>query len=240
MKALSSMATGALLADLATAAAEAGLPRAEIESVGGVDAARRVAAGEQLELVFLASGALQELADHGHVTASSVTPLVLSRTAIAVRSEGSREASAPAVHAFDDAAGVRAALRNAGRIGYSTGPSGTAILRQIDDWGMAGELRGRLVQARPGMPVARLVADGEVDVGFQQLSEMVGQEGIRILGALPPDCAIDTVFAGAVATTSTDPAASRAVLSFFASDAVASIKDAHSFVHPPRPSRKSR
>lgn len=230
MKALSSMATRALLTDLAAAAAEAGLPRAEIESVGGVDAARRVAAGEPLDLVFLASGALRELADHGHVVPTSVTPLVLSRTAVAVRAEGSRVTIAPSAPAYESAAGVRAALRDVGRIGYSTGPSGTAILRQIDDWGMAGELRGRLVQARSGMPVARLVADGEVDLGFQQLSEMVGQEGIRILGVLPPDCAIDTVFAGAVATTSTDPAASRAVLSFFASDAVAAIKDAHSFV----------
>lgn len=68
-------------------------------------------------------------------------------------------------------------------------------------WGLRDELQ--LVQARPGRPVAALVAAGEVDLGFQQLSELVGQPRIRILGVLPPDCAIETIFAGAVATSST-------------------------------------
>lgn len=228
------MATRALLADLATAAATtAGLPRVEIESVGGIDAARRVAAGEQLDLVVLASGALSELAGSGHVVPSSVTPLVLSQTAVAVRAPLSRQATPPPGPAFDDASGVRAALRDAGRIGYSTGPSGTELLRRIEQWGMADEVRDRLIQARPGMPVARLVADGEVDVGFQQLSEMVGQAGVRILGVLPPDCAIDTVFSGGVAVTSTAPAASAAVLEFFASEAALPFKAAHSFSDAP-------
>ncbi len=223
------MATRALLADLTAAAAAAGLPRVEIEAVGGVDAARRVAAGEQFDLVVLASGALSELAGSGNVLSSSVTPLVLSHTAVAVRSPGSPRAIPSPSPAFDDASGVRAALRDGGRIGYSTGPSGTALLRQIERWGMADEVRDRLVQVRPGMPVARLVADGEVDIGFQQLSEMVGQAGVRILGVLPPDCAIDTVFSGGIATSSADPAASGAVLAFFASDAALPIKASHSF-----------
>lgn len=223
------MATRALLADLTAAAAAAGLPRVEIESVGGVDAVRRVAAGEQFDLVVLASGALSELAGSGHVLPSSVTPLVLSHTAVAVHSPGSRRAIPPPSPAFDDADGVRALLRDAGRIGYSTGPSGTELLRRIESWGMTDEVRDRLIQARPGMPVARLVAGGEVDIGFQQLSEMAGQPGVRILGVLPPDCAIDTVFAGGIATTSAGPAASGAVLAFFSSDAAVQIKAAHSF-----------
>lgn len=223
------MATRMLLADLSATATANGLPRVVIESVGGVDAAQRVASGEALDLVFLASDALARLAEHGHVVSSSVKPLVLSRTAVAVRSGGAHTTTPPSEPAFDDAAGVRAALRDAGSIGYSTGPSGTSLLRQIERWGMADEVKDRLVQARPGMPVARLVAEGEVDIGFQQLSEMVGQDGIRTLGTLPPDCAIDTVFAGAVASTSEDPESSLAVLSFFSSSSVASIKRAHSF-----------
>lgn len=224
------MATRALLADLSADAATVGLPHAEIESVGGVDAARRVSEGERFDLAFLASGAMAELAEHGHVVPSSVRPLVLSQTAVAVRSAGVRQASAPPGPAFKDAAGLRAALRNADRIGYSTGPSGTALRRQIETWGMAEEMEDRLVQARPGVPVARLVAEGQVDLAFQQLSELVGYEGVRILGVLPADCAIDTVFSGAVATNATDPRASLAVLSYFASPLVGSIKRAHNFV----------
>lgn len=223
------MATRVLLAELSAASAAIGLPLVEIESVGGVDAARRVALGERVDLVILASDALQDLAQHGHVVPSSVTPLASSHTAIAIRSRGSFDATPPSTPAFDDAVGVRAALRDAGSVGYSTGPSGAALLRQIENWNMAAEMRDRLVQARSGTPVARLVADGEVDIGFQQLSEMIGQDGIRILGVLPPDCAIETVFAGGVATATADPAAALSVLSFFCSAAAAPIKRMHGF-----------
>ncbi|MFT3797726.1 substrate-binding domain-containing protein [Microbacterium sp.] len=228
--AISSMATRHVLADLAAAAVGAGLPLVEIESVGGVDAARRVAAGEPFDLVFLASDALARLAADGHVDAASVAPLMLSQTAVAVPSGTDAAAPRPDGTAYPDAAALRSALRAASRIGYSTGPSGTALVRMIDEWGLTAELGDRLVRARPGVPVAQSVASGEVDLGFQQLSELVGQPGVRILGVLPPDCAIDTVFAGAVAATSADPATARAVLEFLSSsDAAATIIAAHSF-----------
>lgn len=245
MRAISSMATRHVLADLTAAAAEAGLPAVEVESVGGVDAAERVAAGEAVDLVFLADGALRRLAEEGHVVAATVTPLVLSQVAVAVpETPGSPEPSAsraaepdagidgPLPAAFSDAADLRRALRAARRIGYSTGPSGTELVRMIAGWGLADELEGRLVQARPGVPVAASLAAGEVDLGFQQLSELVGQPGVRILGVMPEDCAIDTVFAGAVAAASVDPDRAAAVLAHLASDAVAPIKERHAFGVP--------
>ena len=140
--------------------------------------------------------------------------------------------SPPAGVAFPDSGGVRAALLGATRIGYSTGPSGNALVQAIEDWGLTGEVGDRLVQARPGVPVAQLLADGEVDLGFQQLSELVGQPGIRILGVLPPDCEIVTVFGGAVATTSTDREPARSILDFLASSEVARIKTEHNFGAP--------
>jgi molybdate transport system substrate-binding protein len=124
---------------------------------------------------------------------------------------------------------LRAALQQAARIGYSTGPSGVALVKMIDGWGLTEELGQRMIQASPGIPVARSLAEGEVDLGFQQLSELVGQPGVRILGVLPSDCAIDTVFAGAVATTSGDRAGAREVLRFFTSEEAAPIVVAHSF-----------
>lgn len=229
MKAISSMATRQVLADLTAAAAAAGLPHVDIESVGGVDAAGRVAAGERFDLVFLAADALDRLAADGHVDAASITPLMRSEVAVAVPSHSDEPAAPPAGVAFADAAGVRDALRAAQRVGYSTGPSGTELVRNVEDWGLLGEVGARLVQARPGIPVARLLAEGNVDLGFQQLSELVGQPGVRILGVLPLDCAIDTVFSVAIATTSPDPALARRVSAFIASDVTAPIKAAHSF-----------
>ena len=229
MRAISSMATRRVLADLGEAAAASGLSPLDIESVGGVDAARRVADGEPFDLVFLALDALQRLAADGHVEAGSVTLLMLSQVAVAVPADSEEPASYDDGLAFPDASGMQAALRSAARIGYSTGPSGTALVSMIDGWGLADELGERLVQARPGIPVARSLAEGEVDLGFQQLSELVGQPGVRVLGVLPPDCAIDTIFAGAVAATASDPRGAREVLRFLASDAAAPVKAAHSF-----------
>ena len=119
-------------------------------------------------------------------------------------------------------------------IGYSTGPSGTALREMIARWGLEDQLASRLVQARPGIPVAASLAAGEVSLGFQQLSELVGQPGIRILGVMPSDCAIDTVFASAVATTATDPHEAQSVLDYFASGSTVSIKAAHNFGVAPR------
>ena len=235
MKAISSMATRLLLADLMAAAADAGLGHVEIESVGGVDAADRVASGEEFDLVFLADGALAKLAAGGHVMAESVAPLVLSQVAVGVPSRSGAPAAAVSEAAFPDAEGVREAIRAATTIGYSTGPSGTALVSMIEEWGLSAEVGDRLVQARPGIPVARLLADGEVDLGFQQLSELVGSPGVTVLGVMPQDCAIDTVFSGAVAATSPDPAAAAAILAFLRTDAAQDIARSHHFAPPPAP-----
>lgn len=234
MRLLSSMATRHVLADLLAAAEADGLPPVVLESVGGVDAARRVAEGEAVDLVVLADDALGRLAEAGHVDPATVTPLVVSEVAVAVPAPGVAAAEAPTGVAFADAAELQGALRRAGRIGYSTGPSGTALVVMIAGWGLAEELGDRLVQARPGVPVASLVADDEVDVGLQQLSELVGQPGIRILGTLPADCAIVTTFAGAVATASGDPADARRVLAALAAPEGDPIRARHSLGAPPR------
>ncbi|ABK05807.1 ABC-type molybdate transport system, periplasmic component (plasmid) [Pseudarthrobacter phenanthrenivorans Sphe3] len=232
MKAISSMATRRVLADLAEAAAAAGLPLLQLESVGGVDAAQRVTAGEPFDLVFLAEDALQRLAAERHVDPASIAPIVLSDVAVGVAARSADAAACSGGTAFTNADELRSALRAAFRIGYSTGPSGLELLRMIDHWGMTDEVSDRLVQARPGVPVARLLADGEVDLGLQQLSELVGQPGVCILGVLPADCAISTVFAGAVATSSNNAARAAEMLAFFRSDLAASIKSLHSFRAP--------
>ncbi|MGC0239420.1 substrate-binding domain-containing protein [Arthrobacter sp. SD76] len=229
MRAISSMATRHVLTHLAEVAVASGLPSVDLESVGGVDAARRVSEKEQFDLVFLAHDALRRLAEDGHVIEESLTPLMLSQVAVAVPTNSNAPATHPKTHAFPDAAGLRAALQHATRIGDSTGPSGVALMNMIDDWGLGEELKQRMVQARPGTPVARALAQGDVELGFQQLSELVGQPGIQILGALPPDCAIDTVFAGAVATTSEDRTNALEILEFFSSQTAIPIVAAHSF-----------
>ena len=217
---LSSMATRALLADLLAAwQAQGGQPVA-MASIGGVDAAKRVAAGEAVDLVVLASDAIDKLLAGGHLLAGSRVDLVQSAVAVAV------PAGAPRPDIGSEAA-LKAAVLAAPTIGYSTGPSGTALLALFARWGIAEQVQPRLVQARAGVPVGSLVAGGDVALGFQQRSELVGVAGIQLLGDLPPAVAIHTIFSGAVAATSPQPQAVRALLAWLAAPHTAPAKQGH-------------
>lgn len=181
------MATRQVLADLGAAFEQRTGCRVAIESVGGVDAARRVAAGEAFDVVILASDAIDKLIAAGHLRAGSRVDLVRSGVAIAVR------AGAPVPDVGSEAA-LQQAVRNARSISYSTGPSGVALAQLFERWGMADEVRGRTVQAPPGVPVGTLVARGDVELGFQQLSELIHVEGITLVGGMPAGVEILTVF----------------------------------------------
>lgn len=214
------MATRQVLAALSQAwQAQGGVPW-QVESVGGVDAARRVQAGEALDLVFLADDALAQLAAAGHVRPDTVRGLMRSQVAVAVA------ADAPQPDMGSEAA-LRAAVLAAPTVGYSTGPSGQALLALLEHWGVRAVLGDRLVQAPPGVPVAQLIAQGQVALGFQQRSELLHVPGIAIVGPMPTEVAIDTVFAGAVASACADTerqAQAASVLAYLASPAATPAK----------------
>ena len=214
---ISSMATRQVLAELAGACERRGGLVVTFESVGGVDAAKRVQAGEPFDVVVLASEAIDQLIAAGRVVADSKTDLVRSGVAIAVR----RGAPRPDIGTEE---ALRGALLAARTLGYSTGPSGAALQKLFDRWGIAETLRGRIVQAPPGVPVGTLVARGEVELGFQQRSELIHLEGIEVLGSMPPGLEIVTTFSGGLCAVSTQPEAVRALLDFMRSPEAAEAK----------------
>jgi molybdate transport system substrate-binding protein len=112
-------------------------------------------------------------------------------------------------------------------VGYSTGPSGVALARLFERWGIADALQGRLVQAPAGTPVGALVARGDVELGFQQLSELMSLSGIDVVGPLPETIQIVTTFSGAVGAKAVDPEAARALLAFMAAPDAATLKQRH-------------
>lgn len=211
------MATRQVLAELVAAYQQQAGQTVAIESVGGVDAARRVAAGEAFDVVILASDAIDKLVASGHVLAGSKVDLVHSGVAVAVR------AGAPKPDISSEAA-VRDAVLKARSLSYSTGPSGVALARLFERWGIAGQIEGRIVTPPPGIPVGSLVARGEVALGFQQLSEMLNLEGLTVLGPLPPAIQITTTFSAGVCASSTQADAVRAMLAYMASPAAAEAK----------------
>ncbi len=218
---ISSMATKALLADLAALYQNQNPDiRVEVESVGGVDAAKRVEAGEVFDGVVLASNAIDKLIASGHVLAGSRSDLVLSGVAVAV------PAGAPVPDISTEEA-LKTAILAAPTLGYSTGPSGVQLARQFEAWGIAEQIAPRIVQAKPGVPVGALVAKGEVALGFQQRSEMLGVPGITVVGGLPKAVEIITTFSGSIATTCQQPQAMRQLLAFWQSAACDDLKRQH-------------
>ncbi len=217
LRGISSMATRQLLAELVAAWQARTGQQVAIESVGGVDAAKRVQAGEALDLVILAADALARLDAAGCLVPGSRVDLVVSGTSVAV------PAGAPLPDISSEAA-VRAAVLAAPSVSYSTGPSGVALAKMFERWGIAEQVKDKIITPPPGTPVASLIAKGEVALGFQQLSELLHVPGITIVGPLPKAIAIDTIFAGALAQASTRGDEARAVLAFMASPDTADAK----------------
>ena len=208
------MATRQLLKELLALYADQGGCTLQLESVGGVDAAKRVQAGEAFDIVFLASDAIDKLVVAGHLDASSKINLADSGVALAVRAGAARPDIA-------SAEAVRAAVLAARNLSYSTGPSGVALAKLFEAWGIADQIKDRIVTAPPGVPVGSLVARGEVELGFQQLSELIHLEGIELLGNLPDAIQITTTFSAAIGNGSAHKEAARALLTFLASEQAA-------------------
>ena len=217
---ISSMATRHVLAELTDVYEQQSGQRVVVEAVGGVDAARRVQAGEPFDFVVLSTDAIDALAAMGRVDSIGRIDFARSGVAIAVK------AGAPSPDVTNEPA-IRDAVLRARAIGYSTGPSGTHVVRLLERWGIADAMAGRIVQAPPGVPVGTLVARGDVELGFQQLSELMHLPGIEVVGLLPPAIQRVTVFSAAVCVASTQAEAASMLLSFLASASAEAAKRRH-------------
>lgn len=217
---ISSMATRLLLTELVGSYEHDHGASVTLESVGGVDAAKRVQDGEPFDFVVLAADAIDRLIAAGAVVDGSRTDLVRSGVAIAVR------AGAPRPDVASEESLKRAVL-DADSVGYSTGPSGVALVELLERWGIASELGARLVQAPTGIPVGSLVASGEVALGFQQLSELMHLDGLDVLGPMPESVAITTTFSAGVCEAAAESEQARRLIEFMASSQTAVAKRRH-------------
>ena len=221
IKLISSMATRRWLGDaLAEWTRQGRQPAIELISVGGVDAARRVRDDEAVDIVLLASNAIDKLIDAGKIVAGSRVDLVDSGVAVAIRAGAARPD-------IGSAAALREAILAAPTLGYSTGPSGVALAALFDRWGIADVIRERIVEAPPGVPVGSLVADGKVALGFQQGSELMDLPGIDVIGPLPADIQITTTFSAGIAARAARPDAARQFIDFLVAADAAALKRRH-------------
>ena len=187
--------------------------RVDTEWLGMVDIVKRIKAGESADMVIASRKALGELQSLGKVAA--VVDLATSGVAVAVKKGAKR----PDIGTGE---AVKRALRGAKSIAYSSGPSGVYLVELFQKWGIAGELKPKSTQTPPGTAVGPLVARGEAEIGFQQMSELLPfSAAIDIVGPLPAEIQVITVFSGGVHVAARQADAARAWLAFIASSAAA-------------------
>lgn len=180
---------------------------------GTIDILKKLRAGETFDMVILVTPSMDAMIKEGKIVADSRRDLVKSGIAAAVP----LGAAKPDLRSAETI--KRALLAAQKGIGYSSGPSGVFLEELFTKWGIAEELRPKIKQTPPGTPVGTLLARGEVDIGFQQVSELLLFPGIQYVGALPPEMQTISVFAGGVHVAARQPAAARELIGFITSPA---------------------
>jgi molybdate transport system substrate-binding protein len=176
---------------------------------------KRTSAGEIFDVVMVPVAQIDDLIKQGKLVPDSRVVVATSGVGVAIR------AGAPKPDMTSE--GIKKALLAAKSIAYSTGPSGVHIARLIDKWGITEQVRGKIVPPRTGTPIGEVVARGEAEIGFQQVSELLPVKGIDYLGPLPADINEITAFAAAVHKAAVAPEAGRALLKFLTAPAAAPI-----------------
>jgi molybdate transport system substrate-binding protein len=147
---------------------------------GTLDANKRLAAGETYDLLIMSSASIDQHIKDGKVVPGSRVDLAKSGVAAAVR------AGAPKPDISTTEA-LKKTLLAAKSIGYSTGPSGNYVIGMFQRMGISDEIKPKLRQTPSGVFVASLIASGEAEIGFQQVSELIAAPGVDYVGPLPAD-----------------------------------------------------
>ena len=179
----------------------------------------RLARGETADVLILDGGSADELAKRGLVRAGTKVDLARSQIGMVVRA-GVAKPNIGSVEAF------RRMLLAVKSIGYSDSASGTYLSTTLfAKLGVADQVarKSRKVRGPPsGEPVAAVVARGELEIGFQQVSELIDIPGVTFVGAIPSELQPGFSFAGAITAAAQQPDAARALLRFLASPEAAS------------------
>lgn len=176
---------------------------------GTVDVRNWLSVGEPFDLAIAASGVIDAFTASGVIAPGSRVDVATSGVGVAVR-EGAAKPDISTPEAF------KSALLAAKSVGYSTGPSGEYFLLLLDRIGLTDRVKAKLKQIPAGGFVGTLVANGEAEIGVQQVSELATIPGVDYIGPLPGDMQMTTIFAGGISTAAKQPDAARALVQFLA------------------------
>src|SRR5215510_8275044 len=187
---------------------------------GTLNVQKRLASGEPYDLIIMAGPAIDEQIKLGKAVAGSRVDLASSGTGLAVR-KGARK---PDISSAD---ALKKTLLEAKSIGYSTGPSGLYMLSVFEKLGIADQVKGKLKQTPSGVFVGTLIASGEAEVGFQQISELVHFQGIDYVGPLPGELQRMTTFSAGLHSGAKQRDAAKALVKFLTAPAAAPVIRKH-------------
>ena len=174
----------------------------------------RLERGEPADVLIMVGYALGDLAKNGKVIPDSRVDLVKSGIGVAVRTGAPK----PDISSADT---LKRALLAAKSVAYSDSASGVYVSSEMfKKLGIENEMKDK-ARMIPATPVGEIVAHGDAEIGFQQISELKPVPGIDIVGPLPADLQKITVFSAGIATASKEPEAGKALIKFLTSPAAA-------------------
>ena len=202
IKVIASNAVKEALAELVPHFEQATGHKVAIAWGGTLDIARRVGAGEVVDIVILADIRIDDLIAQGRLLADSRVDIARSGIGVAVRA-GARKTYISSTAAF------KAAVLAAGSIVLSSGPSSVYLTDLFQTMGVADAVKSRIHQIGPGLPVGAAVARGEGEIGFTQVSELLSADGINYVGPLPAELQHITVWSAGLHAAAPTPDARR-------------------------------
>jgi molybdate transport system substrate-binding protein len=220
IKVLSSIATREAYLELVPQFEGASGHKVTTTWAGTVDIMKRMAAGERHDVVMISSTEMEELIRQGKINADTRVDLARCGIGVAVRA-GSPKPDLSSGEA------LKRTLLAAKTVGYTSGPSGVYMGQLIERMGIAAEIKPKHRGVPSGGTIGTIVATGEADIGFQQVSELVHIAGIDYVGPLPADVQKITVFSAGIQAGAQNGDAAKELLAFLSAQRAGSIYKKH-------------
>jgi molybdate transport system substrate-binding protein len=225
VKVLSSIATKEAYLVLAPQFERASGQKVTTTWAGTVEIMKRIPGGEVHDLIIVSSTELDELIKQGKIAAGSRLDIAKSGIGVAVR------VGAPKPD-ISSAQALKKTLLAAKTVGYTSGPSGVYMAGLVERMGIADEIKAKFRSVPSGGTIGTIVAAGDCEIGFQQVSELVHIKGIDYVGPLPDDIQRITVFSTGIHAQATNPDGAKALARFLAAPAADSAVKAAGLERP--------
>ncbi len=207
IKVLSTQATEETYRELAPQFEKASGHKVTTIFTGTLDVQKRLAAGESYDMIIMAGPAIDAQIKAGKAVAGSRVDIAKSGVAVGVP----KGAPKPDI---SNTQALKKTLLAAKSIGYSTGPSGVYLVSLFEKLGVADQVKGKLKQTPTGVFVGTIIANHEVEIGFQQVSELGNFPGVDYVGPLPADVQQTTVFSSGIIAGAKEAEAAQLLVKF--------------------------